>query len=249
MPSRATEASESPVLLEASGLKRAFALGTRRIEVLDGASLQVRERECVAIVGRSGAGKSTLLHVLGALDRPQGGSVWFRGEPVFDSDEGRQTRYRAQSVGFVFQFHHLLPEFTAAENIMMPARIAGQADRHAKRRAHELLERVGLADRADHRPSELSGGEQQRVALARALMNDPALLLADEPSGNLDLETGRRMYDLLLELSESLGHAVVVATHSIELASRADRVLELHHGTLHARTGGLTLPDECSAPQ
>jgi lipoprotein-releasing system ATP-binding protein len=249
MQSRAAQAAESPVLLEASGLRRAFALGSRRIEVLDGASLHVRERECVAIVGRSGAGKSTLLHVLGALDRPQEGSVWFRGEPVFDSDEESQTRYRARSVGFVFQFHHLLPEFTAVENVMMPARIAGQADRHAKRRAHELLERVGLSERADHRPSELSGGEQQRVALARALMNDPALLLADEPSGNLDLETGRRIYDLFLELSETLGHAVVVATHSAELASRADRVLELHHGTLHARAGGFTQPDECSAPQ
>jgi len=239
---------QAGVLLEATGLERSFIMGPRRIDVLSGVSMEVRERECVAIVGRSGAGKSTLLHILGALDRPDAGDVSFRGQPLFSSGEENETRYRAASVGFVFQFHHLLPEFTAVENVMMPARVSGRRDRNARARAAELLERVGLVERADHRPSELSGGEQQRVALARALMNDPALLLADEPSGNLDLETGRRIYDLLLELSRTLGHSVVVATHSVELAGRADRVLELRSGMLHPRDAGHVWSDAAPTP-
>jgi len=221
-------------ILEARSLRRTFRLGAKRIEVLEDASLSVRRGEVLAVVGLSGVGKSTLLHILGGLDTPDGGELIFERSNVFASSPGARARFRNRSVGFVFQFHHLLPEFTARENVLMPLRIAGRSGADA-RRADELLAQVGLAERADHRPAELSGGEQQRVAVARALVNDPALLLADEPSGNLDPETGDLIYDLLFDLRERLGQSIVVTTHSMELAARADRVLELRDGRLHPR--------------
>jgi lipoprotein-releasing system ATP-binding protein len=236
-----TEATLAPVveresaekLLEASGLTRGFDMSGRRVEVLSGASFTIAPGEVVAIVGRSGVGKSTLLHVLGALDRPDSGSLHYRGTDVLAASEAARARFRSREVGFVFQFHHLLPEFTALENVMMPAKILRRSPGEAAALARDMLVEVGLGDRMEHRPAQLSGGEQQRVAIARALVNRPALLLADEPSGDLDPATGEMIYDLLFDLRTSLGQAIVVATHSPELAARADRTLELSDGRLH----------------
>jgi lipoprotein-releasing system ATP-binding protein len=200
--------------------------------VLDGVNLQVARGEMVAIVGASGAGKSTLLHLLGALDRPTRGSVSIAGERIEERTDDELSILRNKRVGFVFQFHHLLREFSALENVMMPLRIAGWEDQRARGRAEELLSRVGLAGRMSHRPSELSGGEQQRTAVARALAIDPAVLLADEPSGNLDHANSSRLHDLFVELSRDLEIAMVVVTHNRSLALRADRALLLEDGRL-----------------
>jgi len=202
------------------------------IAVLDGVNLQVARGEMVAIVGASGTGKSTLLHLLGALDRPTRGSVLIDGEQIEDRSDEDLSVLRNKRVGFVFQFHHLLREFSALENVMMPLRIAGWEDQRARGRAEELLSRVGLAGRMSHRPSELSGGEQQRTAVARALAIDPAVLLADEPSGNLDHVNSARLHDLFVELSRDLEIAMVVVTHNRSLALRADRALLLEDGRL-----------------
>jgi lipoprotein-releasing system ATP-binding protein len=202
------------------------------IAVLDGVNLQVARGEMVAIVGASGTGKSTLLHLLGALDRPTRGSVLIDGEQIEDRSDEDLSVLRNRRVGFVFQFHHLLREFSALENVMMPLRIAGWEDQRARGRAEELLSRVGLAGRMSHRPSELSGGEQQRTAVARALAIDPAVLLADEPSGNLDHLNSARLHDLFVELSRDLEIAMVVVTHNRSLALRADRALLLEDGRL-----------------
>jgi lipoprotein-releasing system ATP-binding protein len=202
------------------------------IAVLDGVNLQVARGEMVAIVGASGTGKSTLLHLLGALDRPTRGSVLIDGEQIEDRSDEELSVLRNKRVGFVFQFHHLLREFSALENVMMPLRIAGGEDQRARGRAEELLSRVGLAGRMSHRPSELSGGEQQRTAVARALAIDPAVLLADEPSGNLDHANSARLHDLFVELSRDLEIAMVVVTHNRSLALRADRALLLEDGRL-----------------
>jgi lipoprotein-releasing system ATP-binding protein len=202
------------------------------ITVLDGVNLQVARGEMVAIVGASGAGKSTLLHLLGALDRPTRGSVSIAGERIEERTDDDLSILRNKRVGFVFQFHHLLREFSALENVMMPLRIAGWEDQRARGRAEELLSRVGLAGRMSHRPSELSGGEQQRTAVARALAIDPAVLLADEPSGNLDHANSSRLHDLFVELSRDLEIAMVVVTHNRSLALRADRALLLEDGRL-----------------
>jgi lipoprotein-releasing system ATP-binding protein len=232
------------------------------ITVLNGVDLNVRRGEIVAIVGASGAGKSTLLHLLGALDQPTRGRIVIAGQPLpsvpsfaapsratagsalrrfrerralrrsIAKSDDEVSALRNRSVGFVFQFHHLLREFTAAENVMMPLRIAGWDDTRARRRAQELLERVGLGGRTSHKPSELSGGEQQRTAVARALAIDPAVLLADEPSGNLDHANSERLHDLFAELSRDLEIAMVIATHNRSLASRADRTLLLEDGRL-----------------
>jgi lipoprotein-releasing system ATP-binding protein len=202
------------------------------ITVLDGVNLQVARGEMVAIVGASGAGKSTLLHLLGALDRPTRGSVSIAGERIEERTDDELSILRNKRVGFVFQFHHLLREFSALENVMMPLRIAGWEDQRARGRAEELLSRVGLAGRMSHRPSELSGGEQQRTAVARALAIDPAVLLADEPSGNLDHANSSRLHDLFVELSRDLEIAMVVVTHNRSLALRADRALLLEDGRL-----------------
>jgi lipoprotein-releasing system ATP-binding protein len=202
------------------------------LSVLDGVNLQVARGEMVAIVGASGTGKSTLLHLLGALDRPTRGSVSIDGERLEDRSDEELSILRNRRIGFVFQFHHLLREFSALENVMMPLRIAGWETQRARGRAEELLSRVGLAGRMSHRPSELSGGEQQRTAVARALAIDPAVLLADEPSGNLDHANSERLHDLFVELSSDLEIAMVVVTHNRSLALRADRALLLEDGRL-----------------
>ncbi len=223
----------APPLLAARGLTRTFRLASRRLEVFRNVSLEVHPAEVVAVVGISGVGKSTLLHILGALDRPDAGELLFRGENVFTLSEADRAQFRNRAIGFIFQFHHLLPEFTALENVMLPARIVGRSRGDACEAAEALLRKVGLGERTEHRPSQLSGGEQQRVAVARALVNRPALLLADEPSGNLDPATGKEIYDLLFDLRDAFGQAIVVVTHSPALVSRSDRVMELRAGGLH----------------
>ena len=200
-------------LLAAVNLSKSYRLPSKVVEVLKGASLEVREGECVAIIGRSGAGKSTLLHVLGGLDRPDAGEVFLRGQSLYALSPARRTRLRAQNVGFVFQAYHLLPEMDVTENVLLPAMAISRMGRAALRmRALELLDQVGLANRACHMPLELSGGEQQRVAIARALMNAPELLLADEPTGNLDRDTGCQILDLLFGLAHQSRLALVIVT-------------------------------------
>jgi lipoprotein-releasing system ATP-binding protein len=221
------------MVIEAHDLAKSYRGGDGGlIHVLDGVDLAVRRGEMVAIVGASGAGKSTLLHVLGALDRPTRGSVLLDGEPLQGRADEDLAAIRNIKIGFVFQFHHLLREFSALENVMMPLRIAGIQLRQARSRAEELLARVGLSGRMTHRPGELSGGEQQRTAVARALAMDPAVLLADEPSGNLDHANSERLHDLFSQLASDLEIAMVVVTHNRALASRADRALLLEDGRL-----------------
>ena len=220
-------------VLEAVDLAKTYTGGDGgEITVLDGVSLQVARGEMIAIVGASGAGKSTLLHLLGGLDIPTRGNVTVGGEPLANKSDDELSAIRNRSIGFVFQFHHLLREFSALENVRMPLLIAGwEADR-ARTRATELLERVGLGRRMTHRPSELSGGEQQRTAVARALAMDPPIVLADEPSGNLDHGNSERLHDLFAELARDLEIGMVIATHNRSLASRAERVLLLEDGRL-----------------
>jgi lipoprotein-releasing system ATP-binding protein len=221
------------IVLEAIDLAKVYRGGDGGlITVLDGVTLQVPRGEMTAIVGASGAGKSTLLHLLGALDQPTSGSVRINGEALEGRDDDSLSAMRNKSVGFVFQFHHLLREFTALENVMMPMRIAGWDDARAQKRSGELLARVGLAGRTMHRPGELSGGEQQRTAVARALALDPVVLLADEPSGNLDHANSELLHDLFVELARDLEIAMVIATHNRSLAQRADRTLLLEDGRL-----------------
>jgi lipoprotein-releasing system ATP-binding protein len=223
------------IVLETVDLTKVYRGGDGGlITVLDGVSLQISRGQMTAIVGASGAGKSTLLHLLGALDKPTHGSVRIAGETVGDQDDDALSALRNRSVGFVFQFHHLLREFTALENVMMPMRIAGWENERSVKRATELLERVGLGGRISHKPAELSGGEQQRTAVARALALDPVVLLADEPSGNLDHMNSERLHDLFVELSRDLEIAMVIATHNQSLARRADRTLVLEDGRLTA---------------
>ncbi len=218
--------------IHALGITKVFEKGPQRIEVLRDLELVVPQKARIAIVGASGVGKSTLLHILGTLDRPTAGKVLFGGNDVFQWPEDKLADFRNRHIGFVFQFHYLLPEFTALENVMMPGLIAGMPKRDVREKAMELLERLHLADRRDHRPSELSGGEQQRVAIARALALDPSLLLADEPTGNLDTKTARKFHDLLVALNEEFGVTMVVVTHNHELASIMHRILLLSDGQL-----------------
>ena len=220
-------------VLEAHDLHKTYVGGDGgTINVLSGVDLTVSPREMVAIVGASGAGKSTLLHVLGALDKPSRGYVVIGGDPINGLDDEQLAALRNKSVGFVFQFHHLLREFTALENVMMPLRISGKDISSARSRAQELLARVGLSGRMHHLPSALSGGEQQRTAVARALAMDPKVVLADEPSGNLDLANGEMLHDLLTEVVNDLEIGMVVVTHNRALAARASRVLLLENGRL-----------------
>jgi lipoprotein-releasing system ATP-binding protein len=217
----------SATLLKATGISKSFTHEGNLISVLDDLNLTVYERESVAIVGPSGAGKSTLLHLLGALDVPNEGSIVFQGVDINALSANRRANFRNESIGFMFQFHHLLPEFSALENVMMPLLIGGIDRKQAKDTSENWLARVGLEDRFNHRPSELSGGEQQRVALARALVRTPKLLLADEPTGNLDYETGARIHELFAELSDESGTSMVIVTHNLKLAENQSRQLQL----------------------
>jgi predicted ABC-type transport system involved in lysophospholipase L1 biosynthesis ATPase subunit len=221
-------------MLEANNLHKTYILPRKRVEVLRGASVRVARGERVAIVGRSGAGKSTLLHVLGGLDRPALGDVRIDGQPLYAVSQRVRTALRAAKIGFVFQSYHLLSEMDVTENVMLPAMTGAVSLTHTqmRQRALDLLEQVGLADRASHMPLELSGGEQQRVALARALITDPALILADEPTCNLDRLTGSQIMELLFGLSCTRDAALVMVTHSPETAALCDRVLELRDGLL-----------------
>ena len=221
----------SPIL-EARGLVKQYPTADSTLEVLSGLDFAVYAGEMVAVVGESGTGKSTLLYLLGALDRPTAGTVRYRSEEVFAKSDEALAAFRNRAIGFVFQFHHLLPEFNALENVAMPALIAGEDLDMAQPRALELLTLLGLADRADHRPSQLSGGEQQRVAVARALMNQPGLILADEPTGNLDTHTAEVLHDELRRLASMQDQAFVIVTHNPTLAALADRVLSLEEGVL-----------------
>jgi lipoprotein-releasing system ATP-binding protein len=218
--------------LELRGVRRTFKQGGAELRVLNGADLVLRPGEVVALVGPSGAGKSTLLHVAGLLERPDGGTVLIAGEDCGSLPDERRTLLRRSEIGFVYQFHHLLPEFSAIENVMLPQMIAGVARWQAREKAAGLLDRVGLAPRALHRPARLSGGEQQRVAIVRALANDPKILLGDEPTGNLDHATGESVMNTLLDLVRRTGLAALIATHNLELARRLDRIVALEAGRL-----------------
>ena len=225
--------------LDARDITKSYVVGDgSELHVLRGVSLTVQPGEAVAITGASGTGKSTLLHILGALDGPTSGEVFLGGHAVAELGDAELGAARNRHVGFVFQFHHLLREFTALENVMMPALVAGVEMEEARAAARTLLEAVGVADREDHKPRQLSGGEQQRVAVARALVNRPSVLLADEPSGNLDTQTSQRLHDLLFDLKEERGLSMVIVTHSPDLAGRADRQLDLAEGRLHPRSAG-----------
>ncbi|WP_372452897.1 ABC transporter ATP-binding protein [Mycolicibacterium xanthum] len=227
-------------MLDMCEVTKGYRVGGQNVRALDGVTLTLTGGEFVSVVGPSGAGKSTLLHLIGALDRPDSGSIRFQGEEIGDLDDEQQSEFRRHSVGFVFQFFNLLPTMTAWENVAVPKLLDGSRMSKAKPRAMDLLDRVGLGDRAEHRPSELSGGQMQRVAVARALMMDPPLILADEPTGNLDTKTGTAIMALLTDVAHQQDRSVVMVTHNLEAASSTDRVITLQDGRLGAdtRAGG-----------
>jgi lipoprotein-releasing system ATP-binding protein len=218
--------------LRLTGVVRRYREGDGFLDILRGADAVLWPHQAAALVAPSGAGKSTLLHIAGLLERPDGGEVEIEGQPTIGLNDSQRTGLRRTRIGFVYQFHHLLPEFTAAENVMTPQMIAGLSKTEARRRALDLLDYLGLAARANHRPSEMSGGEQQRVAIARAVANAPALLLADEPTGNLDPETADHVFGALMALVRATGLSALIATHNLELAARMDRRLTLRNGLL-----------------
>lgn len=220
------------VVLGCTGLGMVYAEGKMRTPVFDSLELEVRKGETVAIVGASGAGKSTLLHLLGGLDTPTAGDVYVDGHWMSALSDTARGQLRNRALGFVYQFHHLLPEFTALENVMLPVLLGGEKVATARNRARDLLESVGLGHRLEHKPGELSGGERQRAAVARALVNRPACVLGDEPTGNLDEKTAAHVFDQMLELNREHRTSLVLVTHDRRLASRLDRVLELHQGRL-----------------
>ena len=223
----------SDLLLELNSLEKAYHRGRpNQINVLNGANLDVKRSEIIALVAPSGAGKSTLLHIAGLLDTPDAGEVKFQGEILNSMSDRKRTAIRRREIGFIYQFHHLLPEFSALENVMLPQLANGQSRSLAKSRAAELLSKVGIAERADHRPAELSGGEQQRVAFCRALANAPKVLLADEPTGNLDQTTSEQVFETLVSVVRQTGLSAVIATHNPQLAAQMDRTVTLKNGML-----------------
>ena len=223
--------------LRLAGIRRTFVQADRRLDILRGVNLDLRPGEMVALVGPSGAGKSTLLHIAGLLERPDAGTIHIDGVDASSLGDAERTRLRRHKLGFVYQSHHLLPEFTAEENVVLPQLVAGLTKAEARKRARELLAMVGLAERASHRPGALSGGEQQRVAIIRAVANAPAVLLADEPTGNLDPATADRVFGQLMALVREAGLAALVATHNLDLARRMDRALTISEGRLVAAGG------------
>jgi lipoprotein-releasing system ATP-binding protein len=220
------------ILLSAQGLTKTYAMGRRELEVLRGVDIEIARGGFIALRGASGTGKSTLLHLIGGLDTPNAGEIIFNGEKLSEFSESKLTTFRNRSVGFVFQAYHLLPELTALENVCLTARIARKAAGDAEKRGRELLSRVGLGERVEHKPSELSGGEQQRVAIARALVNEPELLLADEPTGNLDSKTGIEIIELLKAVRTEKNMTLVIATHDEKVAAHAQRVIQLVDGRI-----------------
>lgn len=237
-PSPPRDRASAGEVIRADGLGKTYAEGKLRTPVFNGLDLVVAEGETVAIVGASGAGKSTLLHLLGGLDTPTSGEVLVAGQRMSGLSDAQRGRLRNRTLGFVYQFHHLLPEFTALENVMLPVLLGGLPVSDASARARELLEAVGLGHRLDHKPGELSGGERQRAAVARALVNQPACVLGDEPTGNLDDKTAASVFELMLGLNRAHRTSLVMVTHDRSLARRLDRVLELHEGKLRALAPG-----------
>ncbi|MBI5892122.1 MAG: ABC transporter ATP-binding protein [Deltaproteobacteria bacterium] len=224
-------------LIKAEGLHKIYGNKEKKVEVLKGIDISIAKKETVAIVGASGVGKSTFLHILGVLDRPTAGGLFYNGNAIFKQSDKQLAYFRNKRIGFVFQFHHLLPEFTAVENVMMPLLIAGIDNRAAAAQAEKLLTEVGLKDRLTHKPGELSGGEQQRVAIARALIQTPDVLLADEPTGNLDTHTGDEVFNLLLEFNRDKDITIVVVTHNERLADKMSRKITMVDGRIYEDTG------------
>jgi lipoprotein-releasing system ATP-binding protein len=226
--------NKAPHILACQNLSKSYLDFGAGVRVLNGIDLTIRTGEQLSIIGASGSGKSTLLHLLGGLDKPTSGTVLMDGKDVNRLSATQAGRLRNKTLGFVYQFHHLLPEFTALENVAMPLLVGGAAVREARRRAEEMLEKTGLKDRMLHKPSELSGGERQRVAIARALVGRPACILADEPTGNLDNRNAAQVFDLFLELNQEMGLAFIVVTHDHEIAGRIKKVVELRDGVIHS---------------
>ncbi len=220
-------------LIDINGLSKSYGAGPGEIRVLDNIEMEIGAGETIAVLGASGAGKSTLLNLMGALDRPTSGDINFNGESVFARSDAKLAAFRSSNVGFVFQFHHLLPEFTALENVMMPGLIGNEEKGELRERAVRLLSEAGLSERFEHKPGELSGGEQQRVAVVRALVRSPEVILADEPTGNLDRKTGDGVFDLLTGFNKEKGTTLVVVTHNEELAARLSRRIKIEDGSMH----------------
>lgn len=220
-------------MIEARGLRKVYRNGVKQLEVLKGVDLKVEKGEVLAVLGPSGAGKSTLLHLLGGLDSPTAGEVMIEGEEIFSLSEAERARLRNEKIGFVFQFYHLLPEFDALENVLLPLLIKGGGPKGQREKGIEILRSVGLEGRMGHKPGELSGGEQQRVAIARALVNEPELLLCDEPTGNLDSDTGKNIIEILWELNKKRKMTLIVVTHDAEIAKSAGRVLHIRDGKIN----------------
>jgi lipoprotein-releasing system ATP-binding protein len=235
-PPAPRQAGKDGKALVLEGVTRVFGMGDQSLRVLRGIDLTLNEGQIVALVGPSGAGKSTLLHIAGLLEQPTSGKVLVGGRNCAELGDGERTRFRQSTIGFVYQFHHLLPEFSARENVMIPQMIAGLSKREARERADQLLNMVGLSERASHRPARLSGGEQQRVAIVRGIANVPRVLLADEPTGNLDPQTAADVFAQLTHIVKGTGLSALIATHNLDLAAQMDRVVELRDGRLVERT-------------
>ncbi len=225
--------------IRAEGIGKDFRIGVETLHVLKEFDIKIEQKEIISIIGASGAGKSTLLHLLGALDRPSFGSVYYDNTDVFSLSDSELAQFRNKHIGFVFQFHHLLPEFTALENVMMPLLIHRSSKQQAREQAQQALGQVGLSARTAHKPGELSGGEQQRVAIARAIVNRPSILFADEPTGNLDTKTGDAISELLLDLNKETGIIIVLVTHNEQLAQLTNRIIHLSDGLIQVDAGGV----------